>query len=223
MASSSNSNRFVIVIGVCIIMISGIVYLTSLGSNNNNNNKFMVFAQVNSPEKSSTIIINSANATNSSPLNAAVNSLNFTSAAGNIASLQNDASGKQAWIVSGTWEMLVFKPTFEENKIKPATVTFDSIFDMVRLNGAAKHEHTMSMSDFNLTSVNNFMNNTDHVLTSTFNGTSKITMQGSSQNNVPISIKIMDKGTISLWVDPSKIGNHFGNTPIYGIISKQSG
>jgi len=65
---ASSSNRFVIVIGVCIIIISGIVYLTSLGSNNNNNNKFMVFAQVNLPEKSSTIIINSANGTNSNPL-----------------------------------------------------------------------------------------------------------------------------------------------------------
>ena len=127
------SNRFVVVIGMCVIIISGIVYVTSLG--NNNNNKFMVFAQVNSQEKSSAIILNSANGMNSNPLNAAVNSLNFTSAAGNIASLQNNASGRQAWLLSGTWEMLVFKPRFEENKIKPPTVTFDSIFDMVRLNG----------------------------------------------------------------------------------------
>ncbi|MGA9845537.1 MAG: hypothetical protein WBQ25_24830 [Nitrososphaeraceae archaeon] len=215
-------NRFVVVIGMCAIIISGIVYVTSLGSNNNNN-EFMVFAQVNPQEKSSTIILNSANGMNSNPLNAAVNSLNFTSAAGNIASLQNDARGRQAWLLSGPWEMLVFKPRFEENKIKPPAVTFESIFDMVGLNGAAKHEHTISISDFNLTSVNNFMNNTDHVLTSTFNGTSKMTMQGSSQNNVPISLKIMDKGTISLWIDPSKINNHFGNTPIYGIILKQSG
>jgi hypothetical protein len=215
------SNRFVVVIGMCVIIISGIVYVTSLG--NNNNNKFMVFAQVNSQEKSSAIILNSANGMNSNPLNAAVNSLNFTSAAGNIASLQNNASGRQAWLLSGTWEMLVFKPRFEENKIKPPTVTFDSIFDMVRLNGAAKHGHTISLSDFNLTSVNNFINSTDHVSRSTFNGTSKITMQGSSQNNVPTSIKIMDEGTISLWIDPSKINNHFGNTPIYGIISKLSG
>ena len=214
------SNRFVVVIGMCVIIISGIVYVTSLG---NNNNKFMVFAQVNSQEKSSAIILNSANGMNSNPLNAAVNSLNFTSAAGNIASLQNNASGRQAWLLSGTWEMLVFKPRFEENKIKPPTVTFDSIFDMVRLNRAAKHGHTISLSDFNLTSVNNFMNSTDHVSRSTFNGTSKITMQGSSQNNVPTSIKIMDEGTISLWIDPSKINNHFGNTPIYGIISKLSG
>lgn len=81
----------------------------------------------------------------------------------------------------------------------------------------------MSVSDFNLTKVNNFVNSTDQVLTTTFNGTSKITMEGSSQNNVSTSIKIMDKGTISLCVDPSKINYHFGNTPIYGIISKQSG
>jgi hypothetical protein len=207
----NTSNRFVIVIGICAIIISGIAYLTCLG--NNNTNKFMVFAQGNSQ----------ANASSSSTLNAAVNSLNFTSAAGSIASLQNDATGKQSWVVSGTWQLLVFKPRLEQNKIIPATVTFDSIFDMVRLSGQAKHEHTMSVSDFNLTNVNNFINNTDHVLTTTFNGTSKITMEGISQNNVPTSIKMMDKGTISLWVDPSKINYHFGNTPIYGIISKQSG
>jgi hypothetical protein len=214
-SSSSSSNRLVIVIGICVIIISGIVvYITYPGSNNN---KFMAFAQGNSQ----------ANAMNSSSsissLNAAVNSVNFTSAAGTIASLQNDATGKQAWVLSGTWQLLVFKPRLEENKIQPATITFNSIFDMVRLNGQAKHEHTMSVSDFNLTNVNKFMNNTDHVLITTFNGTSKVTMEGISQNNVPTSIKIMDKGTISLWVDPSKINNHFGTTPIYGVVSKQSG
>ena len=210
----STSNRFVVAIGICLVIVSAIICVTCLGSNNNTN-KFVVFAQGNSQA--------SPMNGNSSPLNAAVNSLNFTSAAGNIASLQNDANGKQSWVVSGTWQLLVFKPRFEENKIIPATVTFDSIFDMVRLNGQAKHEHTMSVSDFNLTNVTNFVNNTDQVLTTTFNGTSKVTMEGSSQNNVPTSIKTIDKGTISLWVDPSKINYHFGNTPIYGVISKQSG
>jgi hypothetical protein len=114
----SSNNRFAIIIGISVIIISGIVvYLTYLGSNNTN--KFMVFAQGN-PQ---------ANAMNSSTtLNAAVNSLNFTSAAGNIASLQNDASGKQSWVVSGTWQLLVFKPRLEENKIQPATITFDFPF-----------------------------------------------------------------------------------------------
>ena len=186
MAINSKNNRFVIVTTMCAIFISGTIYLTSLDSSDIN--RFMAFAQVNSQ----------ANATNTSQLNAAVNSLNFTSAAGNIASLQNNASGRQAWLVSGNWQLLIFKPRIEENKTKPATVTFDSIFDMVSLNGAAKHEHTMSISDFNLTNVNNFMNNTDHVLTTTFNGTSTVTMEGSSQNNVLTNIKVMDKGTIEL-------------------------
>jgi hypothetical protein len=211
MVRTSKNNRFIIMMTMCAIFISGTIYLTCLDSSNSN--RFIAFAQVSSQP----------NATNTSQLNAAVNSLNFTSAAGNIASLQNNASGRQAWLVSGNWQLLIFKPRIEENKTKPATVTFDSIFDMVGLNGAAKHEHTMSISDFNLTNVNNFMNNTDHVLTTIFNGTSTVTMTGSSQNNVLTSIKVMDKGTISLWVDPSKINNHFGNTPIYGIISKQSG
>lgn len=211
MVRTSKNNRFIIMMTMCAIFINGTIYLTSLDSSDIN--RFIAFAQVSSQP----------NATNTSQLNAAVNSLNFTSAAGNIASLQNNASGRQAWLVSGNWQLLIFKPRIEENKTKPATVTFDSIFDMVGLNGAAKHEHTMSISDFNLTNVNNFMNNTDHVLTTIFNGTSTVTMTESSQNNVLTSIKVMDKGTISLWVDPSKINNHFGNTPIYGIISKQSG
>lgn len=211
MVRTSKNNRFIIMMTMCAIFINGTIYLTSLDSSDIN--RFIAFAQVSSQP----------NATNTSQLNAAVNSLNFTSAAGNIASLQNNASGRQAWLVSGNWQLLIFKPRIEENKTKPATVTFDSIFDMVGLNGAAKHEHTISISDFNLTNVNNFMNNTDHVLTTIFNGTSTVTMTESSQNNVLTSIKVMDKGTISLWVDPSKINNHFGNTPIYGIISKQSG
>jgi hypothetical protein len=211
----SSNNRFAIVIGISVIIITVItVYIIYLGNNNSNN--FSVFAQGNSQA-------NPMNGSSGGPLNAVANSLNFTSAAGTIASLQNDVNGKQSWVVSGTWHLLVFKPRFEQNKMVPATVTFDSIFDMVRLNGQAKHEHTMSVSDFNLTKVNNFVNSTDQVLTTIFNGTSKITMEGSSHNNVPTSIKIMDKGTISLWVDPSKINYHFGNTPIYGIISKQSG
>jgi hypothetical protein len=34
--------------------------------------------------------------------------------------------------------------------------------------------------------------------------------------NVPTSIKILDHNAITLWFDPAKVENHFGNTPIYG-------
>src|SRR5947208_13505087 len=56
----------------------------------------------------------------------------------------------RSWIVSGQWQMLVFKPRLEESQSKPATVDFNTIFDMVRLDGAALHTHTIS-STLNVT------------------------------------------------------------------------
>jgi hypothetical protein len=38
--------------------------------------------------------------------------------------------------------------------------------------------------------------------------------------DVPISIETMDNNTISIRADPTKVNNHFGNTPIFGIIAK---
>jgi hypothetical protein len=39
-------------------------------------------------------------------------------------------------------------------------------------------------------------------------------------NGVPISIRTFDDNVISIWVDPAKTMNHFGNTPIYGTITQ---
>jgi hypothetical protein len=38
--------------------------------------------------------------------------------------------------------------------------------------------------------------------------------------DVPISITTMDNNAVSIWADPTKINNHFGNTPIFGTIVK---
>jgi hypothetical protein len=38
--------------------------------------------------------------------------------------------------------------------------------------------------------------------------------------DVPLSVKAMDNNAVSIWVDPTKIQNHFGNTPIFGTIEK---
>jgi hypothetical protein len=37
---------------------------------------------------------------------------------------------------------------------------------------------------------------------------------------VPISISILNEGAMSLWIDPAKTNKHFGNTPIYGTVSR---
>jgi hypothetical protein len=163
-----------------------------------------------------------------SSLNTAMNKLNFTSASGIIASLQNDESGKPGWILSGQWQMLVFKPRLEESQSKPATVIFNTIFDMVRPDGAGLHTHRIS-SIFNLTGISTSTNINNHLSSTTINGTTRLVtiglpnMIGISNINVPISVKIIDRSAFSLWIDPSKIGNHFGNTPIYGIVTTKSG
>jgi hypothetical protein len=148
---------------------------------------------------------------------------------GTIASLQNDENGNPTWIVSGLWKgsLLMNNKTQGGGSNQTATTTanataataslpnatFNSKFNMVMTNGSAKHDH--EISNFKLTSMSN-PNNT----TSVSNGTATITMRQGPVPDVPVSIKAMDNNILSIWVDPTKVNNHFGNTPIFGTIEK---
>jgi hypothetical protein len=79
------------------------------------------------------------------------------------------------------------------------------------LNGTAPHKH--SVTDFKNTG------NPRSGMATTYNGTATVTMKGMATPNVPISIKLMGCA-MSLWIDPTKVMNHFGNTPIYGFVNK---
>jgi hypothetical protein len=135
---------------------------------------------------------------------------------GTIASLQNDENGNPKWIVSG-----LYKGSLSMNnktQVGAATsslpnATLNAKFDMVMTNGSAMHDHRIY--DFKLTNMS-MPNNS----TTVFNGTATITMRQGPVTNVPLSIKAMDNNAVSIWVDPSKIKNHFGNTPIFGTIQK---
>ena len=91
--------------------------------------------------------------------------------------------------------------------------TFNSKFNMVMTNGSAMHDH--KIYNFKLTSKS-IPNNT----TSVSNGTATITMRQGPVPDVPVSIKAMNNNVLSIWVDPAKVNNHFGNTPIFGTIEK---
>jgi hypothetical protein len=91
--------------------------------------------------------------------------------------------------------------------------TFHSKFNMVMTNGSAKHDH--DIYNFELTNISNPDNST-----SIFNGTATITMRQGPVDDVPVSIKRIDNNVLSIWADPTKINNHFGNTPIFGTIEK---
>ena len=145
---------------------------------------------------------------------------------GTIASLQNDENGNPTWIVSGLWEgSLTNKTQGGEGNQTGTTVnasaataslpnaTFHSKFNMVMTNGSAMHDH--EISDFTLADISKPNNSTI-----VYNGTATITMRQGPVPDVPISIKAMDNNTISIWADPTKLNNHFGDTPIFGIIAK---
>ena len=145
---------------------------------------------------------------------------------GTIASLQNDENGNPTWIVSGLWEGSLTNKTQggEGNQTGTTTnastataslpnATFHSKFNMVMTNGSAMHDH--EIYDFTLADISKTNNSTI-----VYNGTATITMRQGPVPDVPISIKTMDNNTISIWADPTKLNNHFGDTPIFGIIAK---
>src|SRR5918911_4558000 len=147
-------------------------------------------------------------------------------ASGTIASLQNNNDGKPAWIVSGLWRGSLtnmsssgmMRSSSGTNNITTSqknlpTATFNALFNMVMLNGSALHKH--QISNFTLTSI--YVPNEK---ASVSNGTATITMKEGPVNDVPISIRTFDDNVISIWVDPAKTMNHFGNTPIYGTVTQ---
>ena len=120
---------------------------------------------------------------------------------GALTSIQNDASTlKPTWIVSGVFRM---------DKMNTASPVFNATFYMIKTDGTGPHKHTIS--DFKLNGIPKISSNS-----TTFNGTSTVTMKNGAVRDVPTSISLMDGSTIRIWLDPSKTNNHFGNTAIYG-------
>ena len=79
---------------------------------------------------------------------------------------------------------------------------------MAMVNGSGLHRHTIA--DFALTKTS-----TPNKGTTEFNGTVALSLKNGPVSGVPTSIKFMGNHTISIWLDPSKIQNHFGSTPIF--------
>jgi hypothetical protein len=135
---------------------------------------------------------------------------------GTIASLQNDENGNPIWIVSGLYKASLSMNNKTQGGAATGSLpnaTVDSKFNMVMTNGSAIHDH--EIYDFTLTDMS-MPNNS----TAVFNGTATITMRQGPVPDVPVSIKAMENNAVSIWVEPTKIQNHFGNTPIFGTIEK---
>ena len=134
---------------------------------------------------------------------------------GTISSVQNGENAVPEWVLSGHWKsnLLGQMQTNQTNASSSSSAVFDASFEMAMVNGSGLHRHTIT--NFNLTKVS--MPNKNSV---EFNGTATASMKNGPVTNIPISIKFMGDKVISIWLDPTKINNHYGNTPVFGTVIK---
>ena len=100
---------------------------------------------------------------------------------GALTSIQNDASTlKRTWLVSGVFRM---------DKTNTTSPVSNAVFYMIKTDGTASHQHTIS--DFKLNLIPTRSSNS-----TTFNGTSTVTMKNGPIKDVPTSISLIDGSAI---------------------------
>ena len=114
------------------------------------------------------------------------------------------ASVNQDWVLAGQWSGFY-------NQTNLSDSGFHSIFRMVKADGTAPHSHEI----YNATATNI----TQHGNATIIKGTASITLKDGPVNNVPITLTIINGNILTISMDPSKTNNHFGNTPIFGLVN----
>jgi hypothetical protein len=122
---------------------------------------------------------------------------------GSISSISNDHTNSSTqWISTGVYKM--------EN-VKTTSPAFNTTFYMIKTDGTGKHTHSIYDFKLNADPIVNTGNNS-----TIFNGTSTVTMKEEPIKDVPTQITLLGDSVISILLEPTKVKNHFGNTPIYG-------
>jgi hypothetical protein len=163
-----------------------------------------------------------------------LDNLNIPGASGTFTSLQNDSENIM-WITSGKWSISANPSKQSDNS---SGVMFNATVDMAKTNNP--NNHRSRIYDFKY--LDGSINSTDKVTTIILNGTASIDTENGLYIDVPVSLKIVDRepiivsidtqsnrvipkwipggGTMSLWIDSGKTDDHFGNTPIFGIVKR---
>jgi hypothetical protein len=145
---------------------------------------------------------------------------------GPIASIQNNESGQPAWLAVGFWrgnllsfnETTLATSTTAENaggnaSSPTSAAIFNANFRMIALNGSQAHSHVIT--NFRLSNISSNQNGT-----TTYTGNATISMREEAFADVPTTIKVSG-GIISIFPEPSRVHEHYGNTPIYGAIVEE--
>jgi hypothetical protein len=136
---------------------------------------------------------------------------------GMISSIQNNEQGQPAWIVAGHWMMELASQNDTASSVTTGGISniagFNAMLHMVMLNGSAMHSHEIS----NFTQVGDATFNGDTNSTP-ITGTATITMREGPVQDVQTTIEIAQDKVIAISPDPAALENHFGDTPIYGVV-----
>jgi hypothetical protein len=133
---------------------------------------------------------------------------------GSIASLQNESNLGPAWLLSGLWNTSLVQELLsaQANVSYSGPSFFNASFEMVKIDGTARHTHTIS--NFSERESSASSNNRTLI----FNGTATVGMEEGPIENVSANLTMLNDNILSIWLDPRKTGNHFGDMPIYGIV-----
>jgi hypothetical protein len=115
---------------------------------------------------------------------------------GPIASINND------WVLAGSYMGY-------GNPSNLSDSGFHATFSMLMKNGTSYHMHQISnatIEDVRMDGNNTIMK-----------GSVTVTMRDVPVSNVPTTWTIYNNNTLAISMDPTKIDNHFGDTPIYGL------
>jgi hypothetical protein len=126
---------------------------------------------------------------------------------GRSVGIVENENGEPLWLITGTWKSNL---SSNQTQLGDNSTVFNANLEMIKPDGTAKHTHTLT--NFVLTDVANQNNAT------VFNGTATISMPDTLFTDVPISIEVMNNKNLGIInIDPTKVDNHFGTKPIYGL------
>jgi hypothetical protein len=134
--------------------------------------------------------------------------MNTTMLRGEIGSIQSANPETFSWSTAGDWVMQLDGPL--TGRAEPQIESFNATINMVRLDGNVLHEH--KIYNFNQSSVTQLGDDS-----TTFNGTMTITLREGPVENVSGYVQLLGD-SIAIWADPRAVDNHFGPTPIHGMV-----
>jgi hypothetical protein len=137
---------------------------------------------------------------------------------GPLVGVTSNNTGNVDWVLSGTWRSTLSNDTVSStnenvSQSNQSSGVFKAAIEMIKPDGTGRHTH--ALTNF---VVMNAIQNADSNST-TFNGTSTISLRDGPAIDIPTTIERSANGNVFIiTIDPESVDYHFGKSPlIYGI------